>query len=122
MNNSAKLFTLGQSIWYDNIQRSLLTSGKMADWIKDGKIYGVTSNPTIFNNAISKSTDYDDAIQTMSWAGWSSTQIFDQLAREDITAAAELFLPVYQKTNGRDGYVSIEVNPEFATRYPIDHF
>ncbi len=114
MNNSAKLFSLGQSIWYDNIQRSLLTSGKMAEWIKDGKIYGVTSNPTIFNNAITKSSDYDDAIQTMAWAGWSSSQIFDQLSREDISAAADLFLPVYQKTNGADGYVSIEVNPQFA--------
>lgn len=114
MNTSMKLFSLGQSIWYDNIQRSLLTSGKLEEWIKDGKIYGVTSNPTIFNNAISKSSDYDQAIQTMAWAGWDSNRMFDQLAREDIGAAADLFLPVYEKTNGGDGYVSIEVNPLLA--------
>lgn len=114
MNTSMKLFALGQSIWYDNIQRSLLTSGKLEEWIKDGKIYGVTSNPTIFNNAISKSSDYDQAIQTMAWAGWDANRMFDQLAKEDISAAADLFLPVYEKTNGGDGYVSIEVNPLLA--------
>jgi transaldolase / glucose-6-phosphate isomerase len=114
MNKSEQLFKLGQSIWYDNIQRNLLTSGKMAEWIKEGKIYGVTSNPTIFNNAISKSDDYDQAIQTMAWSGWDSIHIFDQLAKEDISAAADLFLPVYNNTEGKDGYVSIEVNPLLA--------
>lgn len=114
MNKSMDLFAIGQSIWYDNIQRSLLTSGKMAEWIKDGKIYGVTSNPSIFNNAISKSSDYDQAIQTMAWAGWDANQIFDQLTREDITTTADLFKPVYEKTKGGDGFVSIEVNPQLT--------
>ncbi len=114
MNRSIQLFSLGQSIWYDNIQRKLLLSGEMGQWISDGKIYGVTSNPTIFNNAISKSNDYDSAIQTMAWSGLSSTQIFDQLSREDIQMAADLFSKVYTKTNGLDGYVSIEVNPLLA--------
>ncbi len=114
MNRSIQLFSQGQSIWYDNIQRKLLLSGEMGQWIKDGKIYGVTSNPTIFNNAISKSNDYDAAIQTMTWSGLSSTQILDQLSREDIQMAADLFAKLYTKTNGLDGYVSIEVNPLFA--------
>jgi transaldolase/glucose-6-phosphate isomerase len=114
MNKSIELYNIGQSIWYDNIQRSLLTNGKLAEWIEDGRIYGVTSNPSIFNNAISKSTDYDQAIQTMVWAGWEATKIFDQLTKEDISAAADLFIPLYEKTNGGDGYVSIEVNPMFS--------
>lgn len=111
MNRSAQLFSLGQSIWYDNIQRKILDNGDLQSWIEQGKIYGVTSNPTIFNNAISKSDDYDTAIQTMSWAGLNSQQIFDALSQEDIRRAAEMFLPVYQQTHGKDGYVSIEVNP-----------
>ncbi len=109
-----QLFSQGQSIWYDNIQRRLLASGEMAQWIDEGKIYGVTSNPTIFNNAISKSNDYDSSIQTMAWAGWKPDQILDQISREDIQAAADLFASLYSKTNGLDGYVSIEVNPLLA--------
>lgn len=111
MNRSTQLFGLGQSIWYDNIQRKILNNGDLQSWIEQGKIYGVTSNPTIFNNAISKSDDYDPAIQTMTWAGLNSQQIFDALSQEDIRRAAEMFLPVYQNTHGKDGYVSIEVNP-----------
>ncbi len=111
MNRSVQLFGLGQSIWYDNIQRKILNNGEMQSWIEQGKIYGVTSNPTIFNNAISKSDDYNPAIQTMTWAGLNAQQIFDALSQEDIRQAAELFLPVYQNTHGKDGFVSIEVNP-----------
>lgn len=114
MNNSAKIYSLGQSIWYDNIQRSLLTNGRMEKWIQEGKIYGVTSNPSIFNNSIQNSTDYDQAIQTMSLAEWPADRILDQLMQEDIRAAADLFLPIYEKTEGRDGFVSIEVNPNYA--------
>ncbi len=114
MNKSMELFSKGQSIWYDNIQRSLLDSGTMAKWISEGKIYGVTSNPTIFNNAISKSSDYDQAIQPMAWAGLSSEKIFDELTIEDIRATTDLFLNLYHQTKGKDGFVSIEVNPLVA--------
>src|SRR5574340_751245 len=114
MNRIAKLTELGQSLWYDNIERRMLENGEMAAMIERGEISGVTSNPSIFNNAISKSTDYDSALKTMAWAGWSAQQIFTQLSVEDIQAAADLFLPLYQKTDGGDGFVSLEVAPTLA--------
>ncbi|HEY9077339.1 MAG TPA: bifunctional transaldolase/phosoglucose isomerase [Anaerolineaceae bacterium] len=114
MNAIDQLHRLGQSIWYDNIQRKLLESGELKEMIDRGEIRGVTSNPSIFNNAISKSTDYDPALIPMAWAGWSAEDIFYQLAVEDIQAAADLFSPLYEQTNGGDGYVSLEVNPFLA--------
>jgi transaldolase/glucose-6-phosphate isomerase len=109
--NIEKLTNLGQSLWYDNIQRRLLESGEMQAMIARGEIRGVTSNPTIFNNAIAKSTDYDSALVPLAWAGWDAEKIFWELAVEDIRAACGLFLPLYEETNGGDGYVSIEVSP-----------
>lgn len=114
MDQFANLYQLGQSLWYDNIQRKLLKNGELQEMVARGEIYGVTSNPTIFNNAISKSADYDDAIQPMAWAGWSAEGIFFQLAVEDIRAAADIFKPVYEKTAKKDGYVSLEVSPFLA--------
>lgn len=114
MNRSQELYQLGQSLWYDNIRRKLLQNGEMAGMIEDGKIYGVTSNPSIFNNAIGKSDDYDDALIPLAQAGKSAMEIFEALAVEDIRAAAELFLPLYERTEGVDGYVSLEVNPDLA--------
>jgi len=114
MNAIKKLYELGQSIWYDNIQRGLLESGELADMIQRGDIYGVTSNPSIFQNAIARTNDYDAALKSMAWAGWSSIDIFYQLAVEDIQAAADLFTPLYQQTHGGDGYVSLEVSPYLA--------
>jgi len=108
------LHSLGQSLWYDNIQRGQLESGEFARLIEQGDIRGVTSNPSIFNNAIGKSSDYDSALVPMAWAGWTADQIFDRLALEDIQAAADLFLPLYQESQGGDGYVSLEVNPLIA--------
>lgn len=105
---------LGQSLWYDNIQRSLLENGQLAQLISDGEIRGVTSNPSIFNNAIANSHDYDAALTSMAWSGWNTDQIFYQLAVEDIQAAADLFLHLYQETDGADGYVSLEVSPYLA--------
>ncbi len=105
---------LGQSIWYDNIQRSLLKSGELARMIERGEIRGVTSNPTIFQNAIAKSNDYNDFIQTMSWAGADAESIFYGLAIQDIRAAADLFSTIYQESGGIDGYVSLEVSPLLA--------
>lgn len=114
MNVIQVLHSLGQSLWYDNIQRRLLENGEMRDMIARGEIRGVTSNPTIFNSAIAKSNDYDAALIPMARAGWDAERIFWQLAIEDIRAAADLFLPLYHETNGGDGYVSLEVSPSLA--------
>ena len=114
MNTIAKLTSLGQSLWMDNIQRKLLENGELKAMIERGDIRGMTSNPTIFNNAIAKTNDYDSALTPLAWAGWDAEKIFWQLAIEDIRAACDLFSPVYEETNGGDGYVSIEVSPELA--------
>jgi transaldolase / glucose-6-phosphate isomerase len=114
MNNIQKLHELGQSLWYDNIQRGLIESGELEAMIRQGDIRGVTSNPTIFNAAIARSNDYDSALKPMAWAGWNSEEIFYQLAIEDIRAAADLFRPLYEETEGGDGYVSLEVSPYLA--------
>lgn len=114
MTRIDQLHALGQSLWYDNIQRRLLESGEFERMIRAGEIRGVTSNPSIFNNAIAKSSDYDAAIKPMSWAGWQAEEIFWQLAVEDIQAAADLFRPLYDSTNGGDGYASLEVSPYLA--------
>jgi len=108
------LTQIGQSLWYDNIQRSLLTDGSLKRLIDDGEIRGVTSNPSIFHNAIAKSRDYDAALIPMAWSGWTTERIFTRLAVEDIRAAADLFQPLYLQTKGGDGYVSLEVNPYLA--------
>jgi transaldolase/glucose-6-phosphate isomerase len=108
------LINFGQSAWYDNIERRLLENGELASMIERGDIRGVTSNPTIFQNAIAKSSDYDSALVPMAWAGWNAEQIFWQLAIEDIRTACDLFLPLYRQTDGGDGYVSLEVNPRLA--------
>ena len=109
-----KLTSLGQSLWYDNIQRKLLENGELKAMIERGEIRGVTSNPTIFNNAIAKTNDYDSALTPLAWAGWDAEKIFWQLAVEDIRAACDAFLPLYEETNGGDGFVSLEVNPGIA--------
>jgi transaldolase / glucose-6-phosphate isomerase len=114
MNAFQKLHEVGQSLWYDNIERRLLENGELAQMIERGEIRGVTSNPSIFNNAIAKSRDYDAGLVPMAWAGWPAEDIFYQLAIEDIRAAADLFLPLYEQTQGGDGYVSLEVSPNLA--------
>ena len=114
MDPISKLTQLGQSLWYDNIQRKILENGEFQAMIDRGEIRGVTSNPTIFNNAIAKSTDYDAALKSMAWAGWDAEKIFWQLAVEDIREACDAFAPLYEETNGGDGYVSIEVSPFVA--------
>jgi transaldolase len=115
MNQSQKLFEeAGQSVWYDNIQRKLLKNGEMARMISQGEIRGVTSNPTIFMNAITKSHDYDETLVPMAKDGVSPTEIFYQLAIEDIQATADLFRPLYDQTTGGDGFVSLEVSPYLA--------
>ena len=109
-----KLTNLGQSLWYDNIQRKLLESGEFKAMIDRGDIRGVTSNPTIFQNAIAKTNDYDSALIPLAWSGWDAEKIFWQLAVEDIQQACDLFRPLYDATKGGDGYVSLEVSPYLA--------
>ncbi len=109
-----QLTSLGQSLWYDNIQRRLLDNGELAAMIACGDIRGVTSNPTIFHNAISKTSDYDSALVPLALSGWDAESIFWQLAVEDIRAACDLFAPLYAETYGVDGYVSLEVSPYLA--------
>ena len=109
-----KLNFSGQSLWYDNIQRKILENGEFKAMIERGDIRGVTSNPSIFNHAIAKSTDYDSALTPLAWAGWDAEKIFWQLAIEDIKAACDAFSPLYEESNGGDGYVSLEVSPYIA--------
>jgi len=114
MNRSETLKQAGQSVWYDHIERGMLVDGELDRMIKSGEVYGVTSNPSIFEKSISSSAAYDDILQSMAWAGLSKEQIYLELVREDIQAAADLFLPVYEATGGMDGMVSVEINPLFA--------
>ena len=114
MNTVQQLYAAGQSVWYDNIQRGLLDNGELAGMIARAEIRGVTSNPTIFMNAITKSQDYDAGLVPLAKAGWSAEDIFWQLAVEDIQRAADLFRPIYKQSDAGDGYVSLEVNPYLA--------
>ncbi len=114
MSAIESLHKLGQSLWYDNIQRRLIEDGTLPRMISAGDIRGITSNPSIFNAAISKTSDYDSALTPMAWAGWNAEEIFIQLAVEDIRAAADLFRPLYLSSKGGDGYVSLEVSPTLA--------
>jgi transaldolase/glucose-6-phosphate isomerase len=109
-----RLTGLGQSLWYDNIQRKLLENGEMERMIQRGEIRGMTSNPSIFHNAISKTSDYDSALTPLAWSGWSAEDIFWQLAVEDIQRACDLFRTLYENTARGDGYVSLEVSPYLA--------
>lgn len=114
MKTTLALFELGQSIWYDNIQRSLLENGELARMIKTGEIRGVTSNPSIFMKAITQSTDYDQSLAQLKSSGMSAEEIFFKLAIEDIQSAADQFNSMYTESNRGDGYVSLEVSPYIA--------
>jgi transaldolase/glucose-6-phosphate isomerase len=109
-----ELQRLGQSPWHDNIHRGLLTSGALARMVRDGDITGLTSNPTIFEQAIARSAAYDEALAALVRKGKSPAEITDALMVEDIRGAADVFAPVYARTKGGDGYVSIEVSPVYA--------
>jgi transaldolase/glucose-6-phosphate isomerase len=104
----------GQSIWYDNIRRAMLASGDLQKKIEEDDLRGVTSNPTIFEKAITGSTDYDEQLHALAQAGKSVSEIYEDLVVEDIGRAADILKPVYDKTGGIDGYISLEVNPGFA--------
>src|SRR5215470_2579877 len=104
----------GQSIWLDNITRDLLDSGTLKRYIEELSVTGLTSNPTIFDHAIKNSSTYDPAIITKLKRGTSGEALFFELALEDLTRAADIFRPIYEKTNGIDGWVSLEVSPLLA--------
>ncbi|MFQ5670151.1 MAG: transaldolase [Acidobacteriota bacterium] len=104
----------GQSVWLDNLARPLITSGELQRLIRDDGITGVTSNPAIFKNAMTGSDAYDAQIETLVNAGCSTEEIYEALAIQDVQDAAELLYPVYQKSQGEDGFVSLEVSPHLA--------
>jgi transaldolase len=108
------LHDLGQSLWLDNITRNLLKTGVLRRYIDELSVTGLTSNPTIFDHAIKNSSDYDDAIKSKLAEGKSGEKLFFELALEDLTQAADLFRPVYDRTCGVDGCVSLEVSPLLA--------
>jgi transaldolase len=108
-----ELEKLGQSVWFDFIRRSLITSGELQALIDKG-VRGITSNPAIFEKAIAGSNDYDEAIKKLIKTEKSIAEIYESLAIEDISMAADLLRSIYESTNGKDGYVSLEVNPHLA--------
>src|SRR5260370_42265004 len=114
MKATQKLYDLGQSLWLDNITRNLLNSGLLRGYINELSVTGLTSNPTIFDHAIKNSTDYDAAIRDKLKEGKSGEGLFFELALEDLTRAADLFRPIWERTSGVDGRVSLEVSPLLA--------
>ena len=110
-----KLGEFGQSVWLDSISRSLVKSGKLKEMIDIG-LLGMTSNPTIFDKAISSSNDYDEKICELYTSGKSIFEMYDDITIWDVQDAADTFMPVYEKTNGLDGYVSLEINPKLALK------
>jgi transaldolase len=114
MKATQLLHNLGQSLWLDNITRDLLNTGTLKRYIDEFSVTGLTSNPTIFDHAIKNSTAYDAAIRKKLDEGQSGEELFFELALEDLTRAADLFRPIYDRTNGVDGWVSLEVSPLLA--------
>ena len=108
------LGTFGQSLWLDYIRRDLITSGQLRRLIEEDGLRGMTSNPSIFEKAIVDSQEYDQDIQAMVLEGKEVNAIYDTLSQRDVQSAADEFRPVYDRTAGNDGYVSLEVNPHLA--------
>ena len=113
-NRLAQLSQLGQSPWYDQMTRSLVTQGTLKKMIEEDGLRGLTSNPTIFEKAISGSKDYEGALREQVARGAGVDEIYDALVLTDIASAADVFRPVYERTQGEDGFVSIEVSPLLA--------
>ncbi len=114
MKATQKLHDIGQSLWLDNITRDLLDNGTLKKYIAELSVTGLTSNPTIFDHAIKKSTAYDEGISERLAKGKSGEGLFFELALEDLVRAADLFRPVHDRTDGVDGWVSLEVSPLLA--------
>src|SRR5579872_827277 len=114
MKATKLLHNLGQSLWLDNITRDLLNSGTLKRYIDELSVTGLTSNPTIFDHAIKNSSAYDPAIVDQVRVGQTGEDLFFELALNDITRAAQLFRPIHDRTDGVDGWVSLEVSPLLA--------
>lgn len=113
-NPLLELKKLGQSIWLDSIRRGQIQSSELKNLIDEDGISGETANPTIFEKAIAGSSDYDDVIRHLVDAGKDALEIYETLAIEDVRMAADVFRPVYDQTNGADGFISLEVSPKLA--------
>ncbi len=114
INSLKKLETLGQSIWLDYIRRDLISNGELHQLIDRDGLSGMTSNPAIFEKAIAESNIYDDDIRKMASERKDVNTIYEAISQQDVQNAADVFRPLYEKTNGEDGYVSLEVNPHLA--------
>lgn len=114
MKATQTLHNLGQSLWLDNITRDILNNGTLKRYVDEFSITGLTSNPTIFEHAISKSASYDEDIVGFNERGVHDEKLFFELALQDLRRAADLFLPAHTRTNGVDGYVSLELSPRLA--------
>ncbi|MDH4981041.1 transaldolase [Hyphomicrobium sp. D-2] len=114
MTATKELHRAGQSIWIDDITRSMLDSGRLAKMIAEFSVTGLTSNPTIFEKAIGSGSDYDAAAEALVRKGLSDEELFFELALDDLRRAADLFRPIYDRTSGVDGWVSLEVSPLLA--------
>ena len=111
MNRTEQLGRVGQSVWLDNITRDMLTNGTLEHYIADLSVTGLTSNPSIYDKAIGGSAAYDEAIARLSAKGSDGETTFFELALDDLRRAADMFLPIHRRTNGVDGFVSLEVSP-----------
>src|SRR5687768_2203767 len=114
MNAWKRLAAYGQSLWYDNISRGLIERGGLQEMIATYDLKGVTSNPAIFEKAISKGSEYDDDIRSLIEQGKSTHEIYEKLTTDDIRVACDILHDVYVTSGGVDGYVSIEVEPTLA--------
>jgi transaldolase len=113
-NPLLQLKELGQSVWYDNIDRAQLASGQFKRMLDEDGVVGVTANPTIFQKSISSGHAYDEQMQQLIREGKSTSEIYEALVIRDIQTVADLLRPIYDRTGGKDGYVSLEVSPELA--------
>ncbi len=114
MNPTRQLHDLGQSLWIDNIDRDMLATGKLQGYIDELSVTGLTSNPTIFDTAIGSGSAYDDSIRALHDQGREGEELFFELALEDLRQAADLFVATHERTDGVDGWVSLEVSPNIA--------
>src|SRR3984885_14572808 len=115
MQATKRLSSAGQSIWLDNITRDLLLTGTLEQYIRDLSVTGLTSNPTIFDHALRHGSAYDASLRAATRPGISRDELFFELALDDITRAADLFRPIHERTDGVDGWVSLEVSPLLAS-------
>src|SRR5437870_5649142 len=113
-NPLTELAKIGQSVWYDQMERRLITTGELKQMIDEDDLRGMTSNPTIFEKAIGGSEDYDAQLRQLASKNKTRDDIYDELVIEDISKAADIFRPVHERTKGEDGFISIEVSPNLA--------